>query len=125
MTALHTPEQLYQDADELLLAAEFELHRAEEDMVTHLVCNHARLSISHYMIGYLLEHAIPILPPASIASLQHQCQDLDPRFHLPDLDRIECRYETPGKRYCLEVDKVTTCFKAAQTVREIIKASAH
>jgi len=122
MTTLHTPEQLYANADELLLAAENELQHDQGAIATHLVCNNARLSITHYLIGFLLKHQIPIKSPASIASLQQQCQLLDPRFHTLDLDNISCRYDTPGQRFCLEVDKVSACFIAAHQLRSIVTA---
>jgi hypothetical protein len=123
MATVKSAEDLYLEADELLSAAEIELQRSKEDVVTHLICNNTRLCITHYLIGYLLEHNIPVRAPASIASLQHQCQSIDSRFHLPELDYIECRYETPGKRYCLEMEKVTACFKAAEKVRSVVRAT--
>lgn len=122
MTALHTTEQLYEKAEELLTAAEHEQERAEEDVVTHLICNHARMSISHFLIGYLLQKNVPILPPASIASLQQQCQAIDPRFDWMDMDMMPCRYEAYGKQYCIERDIVDQCLKAAQQVRSIVQA---
>jgi len=121
MISLHTPEFLFDDADELLSAAEFELLHAEEDTDTHLVCNNARLSITHYLIGYLLQHNVRIKSPASIASLQQQCQAIDPRFVTLDLDNITCRYDTPGKNFCASLDRVTNCYQAAIQLRSIIR----
>lgn len=123
MKSLHTPEELFRDADELLYAAEEEMNRSATDMVTHLICINSRMAITHYLIGYLLERNIPIKSPGSIASLQQQCQSVDPRFHELDLNEIDCRYETQGKRYCLEADKVSYCFKAAEEVRSIIRSA--
>jgi len=123
MKSLRTTEELYRDADELLYASEVEMNRAATDMVTHLVCMNSRLAITHYLIGYLLERNISIMSPGSIASLQQQCQDIDPRFHELDLNEIACRYETQGKRYCLEFDKVSYCFKAAEEVRSIVRSA--
>lgn len=121
MISLHTPEFLFDDADELLSAAEFELQHASDDTDTHLVCNNARLSITHYLIGYLLQHDVRIKSPASIASLQQQCQGIDPRFSHLELDNITCRYDTPGKKFCSSLDKVTCCFHAAIQLRSIIR----
>jgi hypothetical protein len=122
MKSLRTPEELYENADELLFAAEHEMNRAKDDMVTHLICNHSRMSITHYLIGFLLERNIPIMQPGSIASLQQQCQSVDPRFNSLDLDEMACRYETQGQRYCLDFDKVNYCFKAAEQVRALVRA---
>jgi len=124
MISLHTPQFLFDDADELLSAAEFELLHVAEDTDTHLVCNNARLSITHYLIGYLLQHNVRIKSPASIASLQQQCQVLDPRFVILDLDNITCRYDTPGKNFCALLDRVTSCYQAAIQLRSIIREPA-
>lgn len=121
MISHHTPEFLYEDADELLSASEFELRHAVGETDAHLVCNNARLAITHYLIGYLLEHNIRIKPPASIASLQQQCQVLDPRFDVLELDKIACRYDSPGKHYCLQDDIVAACYKAATELQSIIR----
>ena len=124
MISLHTPEFLFEDADELIGAAEFELLRASEDTDLYLVCNNARLAITHYLIGYLLQHEARIKSPASIASLQQQCQILDPRFNTLDLDNIACRYDTPGKNFCACINKVTYCYEAALKLRSIIMEPA-
>jgi hypothetical protein len=120
MTTLHTPEFLFKDAEELLSAAEYELHRPQENNALHLACNNARLSITHYLIGYLLEHDIRIKSPASIASLQQQCQIIDPRFSVLNLDNINCRYDRPGLRFCTQADRVTACYEAALQLQSII-----
>jgi hypothetical protein len=122
MTAYLTTKELFEHADELISAAEHELDRAEEDVVIHLVCNNARLSISHCLIGFLLEKNIPIRPPASIASLQQQCQSIDPRFRELDLDQMACRYQAPGSAYCLEGTQHNACLKAAQQVHDLVLA---
>ncbi len=120
MKTLHTPEQLFHHADELIQLAENEQSRSEEDTVTHLICTNARLSIHHLLTAFLLQHNAPILPPASIASLQHQCQAIDGRFDTLDLDHMPCRYEPVGKRYCLERDEVDACLVAAKEVRSLV-----
>jgi hypothetical protein len=122
MTAYLTTRELYEHADELISAAEHELDRAEEDVVIHLVCNNSRLSISHLLIGFLLEKNIPVRPPASIASLQRQCQSIDPRFNELDLDHMACRYQATGSAYCLECTHFNACLKAAQQVHDVVLA---
>ena len=122
MKAYLTSRELYEHADELISAAEHELDRAEEDVVIHLVCNNCRLAISHCLVGFLLENNIPIRPPSFIASLQHQCQSIDPRFNDLDLDQMACRYQSPGSAYCLEGTHLNACLKAAQQVRNLVSA---
>lgn len=113
---------LIKSADELLIAAEQEQQRAIEDVVTHLICSNSRKSIYNFLYGYLLNKNIPIQQPVSIASMHKQCQSIDPRFDWLDLEKVNCRYETHDRYYCLEYDNVEKCLKAAQHVRSIVMA---
>ena len=122
MAIPYTTDLLYDHADELIRIAEHEQERAEEDVVTPLICHHARLAIYHLLKGYLLQRDIRILPPASIASLQQQCQAVDPRFDVLELDGMACRYEAPGKQYCIERDVVDHCLMAAQQVQSLVRS---
>ena len=122
MAIPYTSEQLYDHADELITMAAHEQERAEEDVVTHLICNNARLAIYHLLKGFLLQRDIRIVSPASIASLQQQCQAIDPRFDVLDLDELSCRYESPGKEYCIERDVVDHCLKAAHQVQSLVSS---
>ena len=115
-------EGLFAIAEELLLAAEFEQQRAEEDVVSHLICNNSRQSISNFLAGYLLQKDIPILHPVSINSLLEQCNAIDPRFESLDLEELNCRCDTRDRNYCLDLDKVNACLKVAQHVRSIVRA---
>ena len=107
-------------AEDLLLAAEHEQERADEDVVTHLVCSNSRQSITHFLEGYLLNRNIPIVQPMTISSLQRQCRAIDARFEELCMDDIECRFETHDRFYCLEHDHVDACLKTAQHVRSIV-----
>ena len=107
-------------AEDLLLAAEHEQERADEDVVTHLICSNSRQSILHFLEGYLLNRNIPIDQPMTIASLQRQCRTIDARFEELSLDDIQCRFESHDRYYCLEHDHVDACLKTAQHVRSIV-----
>lgn len=119
---MNTPESLFKIADDLLIAAEHEQERSEEDVVTHLICTNSRQSISNFLAGYLIRKNIPIDQPTSLESLQLQCQSVDPRFEYVDLRKINCRFETHDRYYCLEYEHVDACLKIAQQVRSIVLA---
>ncbi len=107
-------------ADELLAAAEKEKERAEEDVVTHLVCANSRLSLSNFLTGFLHRQHITVHRPASLAGLLEQCISVDPRFEYLDLTNVECRFETDGEDYCLDLGHVDACLKVAQQARSIV-----
>jgi hypothetical protein len=52
---INRTEGLFAMAEELLMAAELEQQRAEEDVVSHLICHHSRQSISNFLAGYILQ----------------------------------------------------------------------
>jgi hypothetical protein len=115
-------EGLFALAEELLNAAKHEQERAEEDVVSHLICANSRQSIANYLAGYLLQKNIPIEHPVSLVSLKEQCISLDARSELLDLGEINCRGDLKDRQYCLELDKVGTCLKIAQHTRSIVLA---
>lgn len=119
---INSPSSLIKIADDLLIAAEHEQQRAVEDVVTHLICSNSRKSIYNFLYGYLLNKNITIQHPISIASMQKQCEAIDPRFEWLDLEKVNCRYETHDRYYCLEHDNVDKCLKAAKDVRSIVMA---
>ena len=119
---INRTEGLFTLAEELLLAAEHEQQRAEEDVVSHLICINSRQSISNYLAGFLLQKDIPIQHPVSINSLLEQCNAVDPRFEMLDLQPVECRCDVHDKQYCLDLNKVKSCLLIAQHVRSIVLA---
>ena len=111
---------LYASAVELLAAAEHEQERSAEDVVTHLICTHSRLSLSNFLAGFLIRRQIPVHHPVSLVSLLDQCREIDSRFDQLDLSQIHCRFEKHDTDYCLGLDQVDECLKAAQQARDIV-----
>jgi hypothetical protein len=111
---------LYATANELLDAAEHEQERSAEDVVTHLICTHSRLSLSNFLAGFLIRRQIQVHHPVSLVSLLEQCKDVDSRFDHLNLNQIHCRFEKHDKDYCLDHDQVDECLKAAQQARDIV-----
>lgn len=111
---------LYATANELLTAAEAEQQRAEEDVVTHLICSNSRLALSNFMAGFLIRRQIPVHHPVTMARLLEQCKAIDARFDSIDLTPVHCRHETHDKAYCLETLQVDACIQIAQQARDIV-----
>ncbi len=116
----HHSDTLFSIAEELLLAAEHENERSEEDVVTHLICANSRQSLSNFLAGFLLRREIEIEHPVSISSLLEQCKCVDARFDSIDLTPIHCRNQTHDRDYCLEPEQVDACIKVAQHARSIV-----
>lgn len=111
---------LFATAVESLAHAEQEWERSEEDVVTHLICSNARLSLSNFMAGYLIRKGVAVHHPVTMATLLDQCRNLDARFEGIDLSPILCRHESHDNDYCLGRDQVDMCMRIAQQVRDIV-----
>jgi hypothetical protein len=117
-------ELLYASADELLVQAEHEGEKAEEDVITHLICHHSRLALANYLAGFLLRKDVPVHHPVTLSVLLEQCRALDARFDQVDLSPVHCRHETHDFKYCLDALQVDACLRVAQQARNIIKTDS-
>lgn len=115
---------LIREADRMLLAADQEMMRSEEDAITHTVCFHARQSLLNYLTVFLLNNGVRPEQPVTLAGLLAQCRNLDGRFDLISLENIHCRFESDHQDYCLSVDQVDECLQVAKQTREITLADA-
>ena len=113
---------LYSSANESLSLAEHEWERAEEDVVTHMICHHSRLALANYLAGYLIRKEVAVHHPVTLASLLDQCRLLDARFEHIDLSPVGCRFETHDFKYCLDTHQVDACIQIARQARDIITA---
>lgn len=113
-------DTLFLTANEFLSAAEHENERAEEDVVTHLICANSRQSISNYLAGFLIRREIPVSHPVSLTSLLEQCKTIDARFEHLDLNHLECRFDTQDRQYCLDHEHVDACLRIAQQARDMV-----
>ena len=116
-------EKLLNYANELLEAAEHEADRSAEDVVTHLICTNSRLSLTNYLTGFLYTQDVKPSEPVSLQSLLDQCREHDARFEQIDLTPINCRCQTEGDDYCLDLDQVEDCLKVAQLTRSVVMAN--
>ena len=121
---LEKVDVLISSAEELYEAAQNEAMRSEEDVVTHLICHHSRLSIMNYLQGFLLRNDVLPLTPPTMAGLLEQCREIDARFDTTDITPINCRFETHDRDYCLDKHQVDRCFDVADHVRNIVMSQA-
>lgn len=112
---------LFQEAQHLLELGLQELERAEEDVVTPMVCFNTRLSVANYMRGFLLNREVMPTPPYSLDHLHQQCISIQPAFQKINLHSFLCRHED-DECYCLEVQQVEECMKTALEIQEIVQA---
>ena len=115
---------LYAAADDMLVQAQHEGEKAEEDVITHFICHHARLALANYLAGYLLRKDVMVHHPVTLTALLDQCRQLDARFDHLDLTPVHCRLETHDFKYCLDAQQVDACLRVAQQARDIIKADS-
>lgn len=118
--ATNHSDTLFTMAEELLSHAEHEQERSEEDVVTHLICNNSRQSISNFLAGFLIQKNIEIDHPVTLVSLLEQCKSVDARFESLDLTSVSCRHDTHDRKYCLEPEQVDACIKVAKETRSIV-----
>lgn len=123
MDSIHA-DVLFRLADDMMANVEAEVQRADEDVVTHLVCFNSRQSIFNYMRGFLLRNNVKPIEPSTLNDLYDKCKTIDARFDLLDLSAIHCRCETHRNNYCLDRDQVDQCYEVAMRTREIVKEQA-
>lgn len=114
-------KNLWDEADQLLMQADTELNRPEEDVVSPLVCNISRLAIRKYLTGYLMKNGIEPDIPTTMGSLLEQCCSHNRKFKDIDFSPINCHNEEHDNDYCLSVEEVGGCYKVAQFTEDIVK----
>jgi hypothetical protein len=119
-----TPQSLFTEADQLLMVADEEINRAQEDAVTHLICHNSRQSIANYLAGYLIEKGQHVPYPATLDGLLERCKAIDGRFSEIDFSPVQCRFDKDvTKEYCLDFEEVGQCFRIAQQTQALVKSS--
>jgi len=121
MKNIKNSDALYSEADYMLAAADLEMQRSSEDVVTHTICYKSRQSITNYLRGYLLHMGIEPQAPFSMEHLRKQCLAIDNHFEGLDLSVLPCREEEGHASYCLSVDKVAECLQVANEVRDMVR----
>jgi len=106
-----------------LLNAEHELNRPEEDVVTLSACHNIRHSMRQMLNEYLKAHDLPTNAQGSLSALLEASSEVNDAFGRVDVSDIECKgmgaTQCDGK-YCLAIENVDCCLKAANQVKDIV-----
>ena len=110
---------LQSEANQLLAEAQVQILKAEEDVVTHLVCQNSRKSMVNYLSGFLLQKGIEPQSTTSLTILKEQCKKLDPKFDLLDFSSMACRHEKQPEEFCMTIDEVGHCLTLAKQTKKL------
>ncbi len=108
-------------AQEKLKTANEELFKPKEDVVTYLVCKNSQYAIIAFLKGYLNHRGFATDDDETIEGLANRCIALDPKFKKIDLNVIDCKTFKTDSRYCSDVDKVSSCFDAADNLDTLLR----
>ena len=114
-------QNLIKEADQLINTADDEMNRAEEDVVTHLVCHTSRKALSNYMRAYLLQNKVDMGETASLENLLIECKTFSKEFDQVDLSQVHCRFDHDDNEFCLSIDQVDYCRTVASKVKSILE----
>lgn len=108
----------------LLRAANEELNRPEEDVVTLAACECTRNSVIEFLGSYLTEKKILTISQESIGTLLTRCCKEDAAFKSIDISCFSCKALDKDciGGYCLDVKKIKECFESAKVVEEFVLA---
>jgi len=113
--------RLFNDAVEKLNAANKELFRPKEDVVSYLVCKNAQHAVEFFLKGFLLQNGIDPDNHKTIESLYRQCKTINKNFEEINLSDFECKLHKLDSRYCNEISKVSNCFDVANSLDTFLK----
>ncbi|MGB8704602.1 MAG: HEPN domain-containing protein [Gillisia sp.] len=112
---------LFKEAFQKLEAANEELCRPEEDVVSYLVCRHSQIAIENFLKGYLLKNNIEPKENETVSSLYNKCLELNHKFREIDLTNFTCKSYKPDSRSCSSIPKVNGCFEVAGSLNSFLE----
>ncbi len=112
-------KQLFLEADTLIQRAEYELNRADEDVVPHQICSSTRIAIANYLQSFLMRNGRAIPDTTNLDHLLQICAKEDDRFSELNLSTIDCRANFEDHSYCSNMNKLQECFTLAQKTRSL------
>ncbi len=108
-------------AKEKLDAANQELFKPNEDVVSYSVCKNSQFAIEGFLKGYLNHRGFVTHDEEHLEGLLNRCRALDPKFNKIDMSVIDCKATKIDSRYCSDVDKVSSCFDVADSLDTLLK----
>lgn len=107
------------DASNLLNEANSELFRPENDSVMLCACQSIKKAVKKILRTYLAENNVES-STESIEGLLNECRHLNPTFNSVQLSSFECRSHDHCDSYCLDENKVRSCFTQAKLLEEFV-----
>jgi len=114
-------ETNFKTAKEKLGAANQELFKPNEDVVSYSVCKNSQFAIEGFLKGYLNHRGFVTHEDEHLEGLLNRCRALDPKFNKIDMSVIDCKAAKIDSRYCSDVDKVSSCFDVADSLDTLLK----
>ncbi|MBI9042679.1 hypothetical protein [Lutibacter sp.] len=114
-------EAFFKEATKKLSDAKNELFKPSEDFVSYSVCKNSQFAIENYLKGYLVSKNTSLEGNETIASLYNKCLSIDTNFSKIDLSAIGCKNSPIDSRYCSEMNSVSACFDAADSIDTYLK----
>ncbi|HMB99943.1 MAG TPA: HEPN domain-containing protein [Flavobacteriaceae bacterium] len=114
-------KKLFEEAVDKLNAANKELYRPEEDIVSYSVCKNSQHAIENFLKGYLLKRGIETDNLKTIKSLYDECVKINKNFKQLDFSDFECKSYNTDNVYCNEVSKVSSCFNIADNLDTFLR----
>jgi HEPN domain-containing protein len=111
----------FNNAKQNLKDANEELFKPKEDVVTYLVCKNSQFAIENYLKGFLSLRGFETNKNETLESLLNRCKALDSKFNQVDISTIDCKSEKMDSRYCQDVNKVSSCFDAADSLDTFLR----
>jgi HEPN domain-containing protein len=113
--------KLFLTAIEQLNAANKELYKPEEDVITYSVCKNSQHAIENYLKGFLTKNGIDTTNLKTIAQLYEACKKVNSNFEKVDLSDFQCISHEIDSIYCGEYGKVNTCFATADDLDTFLR----
>lgn len=114
-------KQNIEKAREHLKIAGDELMKPEEDVVSFLVCKNSQYAMLHLLRTYLDERGYNTHEKETLQGLLDRCIKLNPEFKRVNIKTVDCRFHEIDSRYCDDVDKLSSCYHAANALDDFIR----
>lgn len=112
----------FSKAEQEFHAADRELYKPEEDVVSLVVCRSTLGSIENYLKGFLALRGFETRTDESIGELIERCRMLDKKFNGIRIEEIDCRNQKDPDLHCEEIEKLGVCYQVADQLDTLLRA---
>lgn len=114
-------EQYLSEGSKKLHAADQELFKPEEDVVSLVICRSTIGSIENYLKGFLTLRGFDIEEDQTLSDLMERCRMLDPKFQSIKIEEIDCRNVQDPDLHCEEIEKFGACYEVANQLDTLLR----